>query len=63
MWAHEIPAGKRAYSEITFFSGDLEDQAIDMVEEIEFTLLVTDLEGEEVLSEICTFRAEDSLVG
>ena len=63
MWAHEIPAGKRAYSEVTFFSVDLENAAIEAVEEIAFTLLVTDLEGNPILEEICTFRAEDSLVG
>lgn len=63
MWAQEIPAGKRAYGEITFFSGDLESQSIDTVEEIEFTLLITDLEGEAVLEDTFTFRAEDSLVG
>ena len=63
MWVQEVPSGKRAYSEVTFFSGDLEAQAIEAVEEIEFTLLVTDLEGNPVLEDTFTFRTEDSLVG
>ena len=41
-WANEVAAGKRAYAEISFYTSDFEDNGIETVEEIEFTLTMSD---------------------
>lgn len=42
LWAEEVEAGKRAYSEISFFRSDFEANGIDTVDQIEFRLRVYD---------------------
>ena len=66
MWAAEVPAGKRAYTEISFPRSQLEENGIEEVEQIDFRLVVSnmeDFEAENVLDDTFTFRAEDSIVG
>ena len=66
MWAAEVAAGKQAYSEITFYSSQLEENGITDIGQIDFRLVVSDLEdweAENVLDQAFTFRAEDSIVG
>ena len=41
-WALSVAAGKQAYAEIIFFQSDLERQDIEVVQDIEFTLQVSD---------------------
>ena len=41
-WATVVAAGKQAYAEIIFYRSDLEKQDIEVVQDIEFTLQVTD---------------------
>jgi len=41
-WATTVAAGKKANEQITFFESDLEDNGIEKVEEITFTLKVYD---------------------
>ena len=58
-WATVVAAGKKACSEITFYRSDLADNGIDEVENIEFTLLISDYddwEGGNLLEETFTYR-------
>ena len=41
-WATVVPAGKKACAEVHFFRSELADNGIEEVENIEFTLLVSD---------------------
>ena len=66
MWTCEVAAGKQAYSEITFYYSQFEENNIENVQQIDFRLTVSDLddwEAENVLDETFTFRPEDSVVG
>lgn len=58
-WAISVAAGKQAYSEIIFFRSDLEEQDIEVVQDIEFNLLVSDSddwEADFLVDEIYTFK-------
>jgi len=58
-WATVVAAGKKACSEITFYRSDLADNGIDEVENIEFTLLISDYddwEGGNMLEETFTYQ-------
>lgn len=58
-WATTVAAGKQAYSEIIFFRSDLDEQDIEVVQDIEFNLLVSDYddwEADYLLNEVYTFR-------
>lgn len=58
-WAISVAAGKQAYSEIIFFRSDLEKQDIEVVQNIEFNLLVSDSddwEADYLINEIYTFK-------
>ena len=44
-WALSVAAGKKACSEISFYLSDLEDNGIEAVENMEFTLLVSDYDN------------------
>lgn len=66
LWITDIAAGKQAYSEISFSRSDLEANGIETVEQIEFTLMVFNLDNwttEPIFQETCTFLAENSAVG
>lgn len=58
-WATTVAAGKQAYSEIIFFRSDFEKQDIEVVQDIEFNLLVSDSddwEADFLINEIYTFK-------
>lgn len=58
-WAMNVAAGKQAYSEIIFYRTDLEEQDIEVVQDIEFSLLVSDYdnwEADYLLNEVYTFK-------
>lgn len=58
-WAMNVAAGKQAYSEIIFYRSDLEKQDIEVVQDIEFSLLVSDYddwEADYLLNEVYTFK-------
>ena len=58
-WALSVAAGKQAYTEIIFFRSDLDAQDIEVVQEIEFNLLVSDnddWEADYLLNEVYTFK-------
>ena len=66
VWAVEVPAGKQAYSDITFYRSQLSKNGIEEPEQIDFRLTVTNLEDWEadaILDETFTFRPEDCAVG
>lgn len=66
LWAIEVAPGKQAYSEITFYRSQFEENGIESVEEISFQLTVSDWENWEadyLLDERFTVRAEDFVVG
>ena len=57
-WAMAVSAGKQAYSDIIFYREDLEAQDIEVVQNIEFKLLVSDSddwEADYLLDEVYTF--------
>ena len=57
-WAVTVSPGKQAYSEIIFYRSDLEAQDIEVVQDIEFTLQVSDYndwEADYLLNEVYTF--------
>lgn len=58
-WAVSVAAGKQAYSEIIFYRSDLEEQDIEVVQDIEFKLLVSDSDNWEadfLIDEVYTFK-------
>ena len=56
-WALSVSAGKQAYVEIIFFRSDLEKQDIEVVQDIEFTLQVTDADTwDDVYQLTATFK-------
>ena len=58
-WTVAVSAGKQAYSEIIFYRSELEEQDIEVVQEIDFTLQVTDAqdwEADYLLNEAYTFK-------
>lgn len=58
-WAISVAAGKQAYSEIIFYRSDLEAQDIEVVQDIEFNLLVSDSddwEADFLIDEVYTFK-------
>lgn len=58
-WAISVAPGKQAYTEIIFFRTDLQEQDIEVVQDIEFNLLVSDYddwEADYLLNEIYTFK-------
>lgn len=58
-WACAVSAGKQAYTDIIFYRADLEEQDIEVVQEIEFNLLVSDSddwEADFLLDEVYTFK-------
>ncbi len=58
-WAISVAAGKQAYTEIIFFRTDLQEQDIEVVQDIEFNLLVSDSddwEADFLLDEVYTFK-------
>lgn len=66
LWVTEVYAGKQAYSEINFQRSDLEAAGIESVEQIDFDLMVFDLDNwtaDPMVSEPCTYLAENSIVG
>ena len=57
-WAMAVSAGKQAYTDIIFYRNDLEAQDIEVVQNIEFNLVVADAddwEAEYLLDEVYTF--------
>lgn len=58
-WATVVAAGKKACAEVVFYRSDLADNGIDEVENIEFTLIVSDYddwEGGNMLEKNFTYR-------
>lgn len=58
-WALSVAAGKKACSEINFYRSDLEDNGIEAVENVEFTLIVSDYDNWDVpnlLEETYTYQ-------
>lgn len=58
-WAMSVTAGKKACSEVTFFRSDLEENNIEEVSDIEFTLIVSDYddwESDNLLEETYTYN-------
>lgn len=58
-WAVSLAAGKQAYSEIIFYRSDLEEQDIEVVQDIEFKLLVSDSddwEADFLIDEVYKFK-------
>lgn len=58
-WATVVAAGKRACAEVVFYRSDLADNGIEDVENIEFTLIVSDYddwEGGNMLEKSFTYR-------
>lgn len=56
-WALSVAAGKQAYTEIIFFRSDFQEQDIEVVQDIEFTLQVSDTDTwEDVYQLIATFK-------
>ena len=58
-WAAAVGAGKQLYTQIGFFRSDLEEQGIETVSEIEFTLTAYDydsFDGETVLEQQFTYN-------
>lgn len=58
-WATVVAAGKRACAEVVFYRSDLADNGIEDVENIEFTLIVSDYddwEGGNMLEKNFTYR-------
>lgn len=58
-WAISVAAGKQAYAEIIFYRSELEAQDIEVVQDIEFNLLVSDNDdwmADYLLDEIYTFK-------
>lgn len=58
-WASAVSAGKQAYAQIVFYRSDLEAQDIEVVQEVEFNLLVSDYDNWEtdyLLDEVYTFK-------
>jgi hypothetical protein len=58
-WAVSVAAGKQAYGEIIFYRTELEAQDIEVVQDIEFNLLVSDndnWDADYLLDEIYTFQ-------
>ena len=58
-WAVSVAAGKKACSEISFYRSDLEDNSIETVENVEFTLIVSDYDDWDVpnlLEETYTYQ-------
>ena len=57
-WAMAVSAGKQAYTDVLFYRADLEEQDIEVVQNVEFNLLVSDSddwEADYLLNEIYTF--------
>ena len=57
-WAMAVSAGKQAYTDIIFYRNDLEEQDIDVVQNIEFNLMVSDSddwEADYLLDQVFTF--------
>ena len=58
-WAASVSAGKQLYTQVSFLRSDLEEQGIEDVSEIEFTLLAYDddnWDADYLLSETYTFN-------
>ena len=58
-WSGILSAGKQAYTQVIFYRSDLEDQDIEVVQEVEFNLLVSDYddwEADYLLDEVYTFN-------
>lgn len=58
-WAAAVSAGKQAYVQIIFYRTDLEAQDIEVVQDVEFNLLVSDYddwEADYLLDEVYTFK-------
>lgn len=56
-WAAGVGAGKQLYSQISFFGSDLEQQGIEAVAKIDFTLAAIDYDSyETVFEEGCSFQ-------
>lgn len=58
-WALSVAAGKQAYTEIIFFRSDLEEQDIEVVQDVEFRLQVSDndnWEADYLLDDIYAFK-------
>jgi hypothetical protein len=58
-WSLSVAAGKQAYTEIIFFRSDLEQQDIEVVQDIEFRLQVSDnddWEADYLLDQVYTFK-------
>ena len=58
-WALSVAAGKQAYTEIIFFRSDLDQQDIEVVQDIEFRLQVSDnddWEADYLLDQVYTFE-------
>lgn len=58
-WATVVTAGKQTYTEISFFRSDLEEQGIEEVTQIDFTLTAADYDDWEaafILEETYTFN-------
>ena len=56
-WAAGVGAGKQLYSQISFFGSDLEQQGIEAVAKIDFTLAAIDYDSyETVFEEDCSFQ-------
>lgn len=58
-WGLSVAAGKQAYAEIIFFRSDLEQQDIEVVQDIEFRLQVSDnddWEADYLLDQVYTFK-------
>lgn len=58
-WSAAVAAGKQAYGEIIFYRSDLSEQDIEVVQEIEFNLLVSDSNdwsADFLLDEVYTFK-------
>lgn len=58
-WSVNVSAGKQAYSEIVFFRSELEKQDIEVVQNIEFRLQVTDNDdwsADYLMDEVFTFK-------
>lgn len=58
-WAASVSAGKQLVTQVNFFRTDLEDQGIEEVQNIEFTLLAMDndnWDADYLLSETCAYN-------
>ena len=50
-WAIDIPSGKKAYSEVSWYKQDLQDNEIDTIEYIDMPFVVSNYDTYSILFE------------